>query len=375
MRLFWIHLTIVLVTVGCSTGKKALEQGNYDQAVYQAVNRLQSNGESKKAKAILKEAYQFALGLHTDNIKRYNLLADPFKWEHIVSEYNAINSLHDRIRRCPACLSMLPNPTFFSTELNQAKQIAAENRYNLGIESMKQKENRTMAIKAHQHFQQAAYYVPRFKDVEKQIQEALYYAMLRVVVEPVPDPSRIFKLKTELFENKVNEQLHRNQISPYVQFFTPDEVNRRDPEWVDHIIQMKFERFTIGNLVSNQYTEDIVRDSVLIENRNGEKVYGTVRAKLTVNERSILGTGTLDLQIIDLNLNKVISQEKLPGEYQWVGRWATYSGDERALNPDQLALTRIVDVDIPLPQRIFDDFTVPIYNQVINKLNAFYRNY
>jgi hypothetical protein len=74
MKSITLLLVSILFVLGCSTGKKALEQGNYDQAVNQAVSRLQSNGDSKKAKSTLKQAYNYALGLHMDNISRYSEL-------------------------------------------------------------------------------------------------------------------------------------------------------------------------------------------------------------------------------------------------------------------------------------------------------------
>jgi hypothetical protein len=272
-------------------------------------------------------------------------------------------------------MRIVPAPMLATSELTNALNMAAENRYALGQEAMQYKEDRYKAIEAHQHFIKANSFVPRYKDTEQLLNEAMYFATLRVVVEPVPDPSRIFKLDTRFFENKVNEQLHQNSPNPYVRFFTPDEVDKTDPEWIDHVIQLNFEGFTIGNLVSNQYTENAVRDSVLAEGRNGDKEYITVRATITVNERSILGSGFLNLQIIDLGLDKVITQEKFPSEYNWTARWATYTGDERALSQDQVNLTRILEVDVPLPQRIFDEFTVAAYHQLIDKLTVFYRNY
>lgn len=366
---------ILCFLFSCSSGKKALEQGDYDQAVSQSVNRLQSKSDHKKAKSTLKKAYPLAVSVHQTNITRLENSVDPFRWEKIVFEYNAINSLYNLIQRCPSCQRYIKDPLLITNQLNSAKEKAAQSRYEMGTRALRSKENRIKAIEAHQHFREVLNFVPGYKDTESHLDEALYYATLRVVVEPIPSPVRSFDINQEFFTNKINEYLHNSQIDPYVRFYTPEEVIQSDPGWVDHVIYMEFDRFSLGNVHSNTYVEEVSRDSVLLETSNGEEVYGTVRAKLKINTKSISGNGVLDFQIKDINLNKVISQEKFPSQYEWSIRWATFNGDERALSKEQKELVNSVEMDIPGPQRMFEEFAAPLYDQVITKINQFYRKY
>ena len=319
----------------------------------------------------MKKAYPLAVSIHQTRIMQYKSSPDPFKWEEIVREYNAINHLYSTLQRCIACQSLV-DPVLFTDELTDAKEKAAENRYQLGREALGLKENRNKAVEAHQHFQNALYFIPRYRDAREKMEEALYFATLRVVVEPVPSPSRVFEINQEFFTNKINEYLHHTEISPYVRFYTPEEVDRSQPDWIDHIIRMEFDRFSLGNISSNTYVEDVSRDSVLIKTSGGEEVYTTVKARLKVNTKSISGSGILDFRIRDINLNKIISQEKFPGTYEWRIQWATYKGDERALSEEQKELVNRVELDIPGPQRMFEEFTAPLYDQVINKITRFY---
>lgn len=375
MRVLAIALLSAAILGGCASGKKALKQGDYDKAFYQAVNRLQSNDDHKKARETLVTSYRLALRLHQDRVNLMIQSLDPFKWENVVYEYNAINGLYNQLQRCPACLPLVKNPVRVTSKLNEAKQSAADYRYQLGNEAMRFKQDRNKAKEAHQHFRMVRSFIPNYKDTREKMEEALYFAMVRVVVEPIPSPTRAFDINQEFFTNKVNEYLHNNQISPYVRFYTPGEVDRSDPDWVDHVIQMRFDRFNLGNVSSNTYVENISRDSVVIQTRGDEKIYGTVKAKLKVYTKSISGSGVLDFKIRDLNLNKVISQEKFPSQYDWTARWATFNGDERALSEEQKDLVNRIEMDIPGPQRMFEEFTAPLYDQVIRKVNAYYRNY
>ena len=376
-RYFYIALIfgVFALITGCASGKKALKKGDYEKAVAQAINRLRSNDGQKKAGATLQKAYKYAIEAQTASINRAKASDDLLKWEAVAGNYQYINSLADQILRCPGCREVVRNPVRYDAQLTEAKRNAAKVRYDLGVEAMKSYDDRLKAIEAHRHFLVVQQYVPRFSDVEDKLRESLYRATLRVVVEPIPSPSRVFNIKHEFFVNKINEYLHNNTISPYVRFYTPAEADAQKLDYVDHVIKMEFDQFNLGNLSSNKSTEEVSRDSVVIATRDDVKIYGTVKAKLTKNEKSITGTGLLDFKVLDPGLNKVISQEKFPSQYVWSIRWASFNGDERALNDEQIAMVKTVEASAPSPQWMFEEFTAPLYNQVISKLVSYYRNY
>ena len=361
--------------LGCASGKKALKKGDYDKAVTQAINRLRSNDDHKKALATLKKGYRYAVEMHISNVNRAKASNDPLKWEAVAGNYQQINYLADQILRCPGCRDVVPNPVRYDSELSSAKQKAAEVRYDLGVEALKYKKNRDKAIEAHQHFLAVRDFVPRYKDVEEKLQEAIYYATLRVVVEPIPAPTRMYSLKHEFFVNKINEYLHNANINDYVQFYTPEEAKAAKLEYVDHVIRMEFDQFNLGNVYSSKDTREVSRDSVVIATKNGEDIYGTVKAKLTIHQKAITGTGLLDFKVLDNDRNKVITQEKFPSEYTWSIRWASFNGDERALNEEEIEMVNTVETSIPNPQWMFEEFTAPIYDQVISKISSYYRGF
>ena len=360
--------------MACSTGKKALQKGNYDQAVSQAVNRLRSNDSNKKARTTLVRAYQLALNLHLDNVKRANNSLDQFRWERIAGDYQSINNMHDEIRRCPSCLNLIPTPARYDSELLSARQKAAEMRYDLGLKALVQKDDRERAKEAHVHFKRVKEMVPRYKDIDDKLSESLYYATLKVVVAQIPSPTRLVDLKHEFFVDKINEQLHRNMINEYVRFYTPIEAKNERVERVDHVIEMAFDEFNLGNIFQNNTEREITRDSVVIAEQDGKKIYGTVKATIRVSEKKITGGGVLDFRIFDERTNKVLTHEKMPSSYTWDIQWASYQGDERALNDEELLMVKRKELFPPSPQVMFEEFTAPIFDQVISKIRHFYHN-
>jgi hypothetical protein len=105
------------------------------------------------------------------------------------------------------------------------------------------------------------------------------------------------------------------------------------------------------------------------------KVYGSVKATYYYSRKTTTSKGLVNFQIIELPSNRILAVEKMPGEFVWVSEWATFNGDERALTPKQLQISKQKEQLPPQPQELFIEFTRPIYDQLTTKLREFYKNY
>jgi hypothetical protein len=115
---------------------------------------------------------------------------------------------------------------------------------------------------------------------------------------------------------------------------------------------------------------------VKIESRDTTKVqYKTYTAKLKTFTDKVYSGGTLRMQIIDRANDKLIMDELVPGSFTWVNDYAMFVGDKEALNNNQFELTKRKAVPLPPEQDLFIEFTKPIYNQVTQNLNRFFRRY
>jgi len=65
----------------------------------------------------------------------------------------------------------------------------------------------------------------------------------------------------------------------------------------------------------------------------------------------------------------------MPSEYIWSIRWASYNGDKKALSDEELDMIEQSNLSIPSPQFMFEEFTAPLYDQVVSKLSNYYRRY
>jgi hypothetical protein len=221
--------------------------------------------------------------------------------------------------------------------------------------------------------------VPGYKDVKNRIANAKYNATLKVIVEQIP-VSRKYQLSSDFFLNQIIENLLSNRPNEFVEYYSPQSADNMGIKYPDQVLRMNFDEFTIGQVYDKETEKEFSRDSVNVGSvtmPDGSKkiVYNTVKAKLKTYHRELVSNGTLDVTIIDLPKNNVVSQRKFSGQYIWFTEWGSFNGDERALNKEQLALCNKRPDLPPAHQDLFVEFTKPIFNQVTPFLKSFYRKY
>jgi sarcosine oxidase delta subunit len=374
-----LPLFALLALLACSSGKQALQKGNYEESVLKAINRLRSNPGHSKARETLKQAYALTQQYHLERIATLKASAEAFRWESILTSYNTLTSLHNEIQRCPACLQVTANSRSYLNEANQARYEAAAERYQTGKTVFARDNSRQSAKEAYLHFRCTMELVPDYQDVRQRMDEAFYYATLKIVLEQIPAHSRSMGLSHEFFQNKINEFVSSARMNDFVRFYTPQEAHAAKVKQPDHVIKLQFDDFVVGQVYLKESTEKLSRDSVIVGQVEVEgvkkNVYGTVTAELTTFKKMVSSKGLLDLQIYDPLAQRVINQQKMPGEFVWASEWANFKGDERALTKDQIARCKLKEVPPPLPQDLFLEFCKPIYGQVTSHLERFYRSY
>ena len=371
-------LIFCLFLVSCTSGKKAFEHGDYYGATLQAVNRLRSSPNSDKAMQALKDSYPMSLTYFQSKIDNALSTSAPFKYSEVEGYYEMMNHMSDEISRCPAALKLFPHLNYYTAELDQAQKLAAEEQYNSGLAN--EKINTRIAWKdAYLNYQKTDKLVVGYKDVKIRMEEAFYNATFRVIVEQIKVPVK-YQLSSDFFLNQIIEYLTHNKPNEFVAYYSPESASKEGIKNPDQILRMNFDDFVVGQVYDKESVKELSRDSVEVGTvtlKTGEKVkaFNTVKAKLTVNRRELISNGILDVTIIDLPGEKVVSQKKFPGQFVWFVEWGSFNGDERALNDNQRAICRHKSIPAPGPQVLFVEFTKPIFNQVTPFLKTFYRQY
>lgn len=374
-KIFTIFAFLALVISSCSTGKKALQKGDYFSALYKAVDRLKSSPDNKNATKVLNEGYPLTLEWTQEELDQELSTNDPFKWERAINLMEQVNRLSDQIRSTPAARKIITNPKSYSSELNLANEKAADARYNAGLTEL-DAQTRESARLAFDHFNQANHFVSNYKNTRELMETAKKMATIRVVVEAIPVNTQRYRLSSEFFFNQVFEYLN-NQFRPsgFVNFYSPNQAEKEKLQNPDFIVDMEFFDFSVGNL-SRSEKEETLEKRVKIEARDTTKVeYKTYLAKLKIFRDQVSSGGNLRVRIIDPGNDKLLMDELVPGSFIWVNEYAMFVGDKEALNTNQFELTKRKAMPLPPEQDLFIEFTKPIYNQVTQNLNRFFRRY
>jgi hypothetical protein len=372
------YLSLVVIAtllLSCATGKKALQKGNYFSAVTKAVERLKSDSDNKKASQVLKDGYPLAIQWSQEELDIALTSNSAFKWGVAVDLMKKVNRLSNLIRRTPAARKIITEPKSYLSELNMAIEKAAEERYNAGLIELEQNTLESARI-AYDHFYKAEQFIPGYKDVIQKLEIAKEIATLKVIVEAVTVNTKKYQLSSEFFYNQVFEFLNNKYPSDgFVNFYSPQQAETYKIEQPDFIVRMEFFDFSVGNLTRNE-KEEILKKRVEINVKDTTKVeYRTYSAKLKTYTDEVVSGGRLKLKIIDFQTNNLLRDNLIPGSFTWINDYAIFVGDIDALDNKQIELTKRKALPLPPGQDLFIEFTKPIYEQLTNRLNSFFRKY
>ena len=372
---FLLLLSIsALFISACSSGRSAYQKGDYYKAVIASVERLRQSPSNKRAKENLREAYPSYLRYNQDKINLYLRSAEELKFERVMDYYAEMNKVYDDIMRCPACERNVKAVSYKSQEEENRKN-AADARMALG-NRLKNNTDRQSLKTAYSHFQRALELRPDYTQARQAMDAVRESLTVHVRVEPIPMHSRMLSLSNEFFENQMQEYFRNAGISPFIKFHDAKSA----PAQYNHIVEMQFDDFVVGQTFMKETVLDRTKDSVIIGKMpikpdSSVNVYGTVRAKMHVMQKSINSGGVLNVRIKDARNGSILYERKFPGSYVWQNQWGYFNGDERALSNEDRNVLRGRDVPPPPPQQLFLEFTKPIYSQVTSFITNAYQGY
>jgi hypothetical protein len=322
--IFFIAL-IFLILNACSSGKVALKQGDYYSAVSQAVARLRQNPDHKKSKEVLSTSYKMAIDYLESDAQNQIASNANFKWKNAVQNYTMINNLYEQIRTSPGALKVIPNPVSKYNELNEVKIKASEETYEAGIQAML-KNTREDAKRAYFLFSEANNFNPGYRESIEMIEQSKFNATLKVIVEPTFQNYNDWNFEPVVFGVRSNQ---------FVKFYTPREAQDANLQQIDQFVKVVVNSYSEGRPTITKKVETF-KDSVKVGEKtvNNQKVpvYEKVTATMTLFEKAITSRGSITLYIKDARSNAELRNSDIISEERWMDRWATCSGDLRALS-------------------------------------------
>ncbi len=368
----------LLLMLSCVSAEKALDKGDHKDAVWKALSKLKKKPDDGKSRKILKAAYPLFLEDYKREIADLKQKRDPFKWEKIQEKYETMEAAYTKIRAINTARKAVDAQTY-SREIYDAKEKVLEARYNVGMDLLADGDRKS-AKKAYDHFEFILERQDIYKDTNLRLEEAREMATLFVGIAPIQVPSFRYELNVIDFERELVAELQRSNNEEFVQFIGPSNRYNIPLEEVDHVIEMRLYDFIMGNTQDREQVFTRSKDNVATQVVTvGDSTFTTpiiVEAEVHCFTREITSSGRMELEIIDSSNGRREERERFDGGHRYTAEWGYFTGDTRALdNGDTNCLNQRNPPPQPRAEELFTEVTIPIYDQTLDFLERYYRNY
>jgi hypothetical protein len=366
LRILPLAFAALFILDACSSGKAALKNGDYYEAVLESVNRLRAKPNHTKAKTVLTQSYQLAVDFLQTGIQNGISSDDPKKWRNAVAGYEKINFLNDQIRTSLGAMKIITNPVTKFKELAEAKGKAAEESYQAGIQFM-MGNSRENSKQAYFSFKEANGYEPGYREVIEMMTQAEFNATLRVAYQEI-NASRINYGSLQPIINSMQRQ-----------FLSFKPIEQRDTVPPQQYLRIVFNSYRQDNQTMNSSRNENLQKDVKVGEKKGadgkpQDVMETVKGTITYYTKTKRASSNATITITDANTNAILQNNTVEGNSQWQYTWATFKGDTRALTSDQLNMTKRKE-EYPDDQALFTQAMKNLEQNVSQRLRSFYDRY
>src|ERR1700712_4185876 len=148
MKLYTTALLMAMILfAACKSTQKLFEEGQYDKAIYSALDDLRKKPDNATAASILPQAYNEAVNKYESSITAASTgVQNAQKLDIIYKDYVALQKMYSAIAATPAAFSHV-NAKNYASYVSAAADNAAEFRYSRAMDLL-QRGDRISAQKA-----------------------------------------------------------------------------------------------------------------------------------------------------------------------------------------------------------------------------------
>ena len=367
MRQLLILTTFIssLFFISCSSSHKTVSYSE-DKALYDVLKKLNKKPSDPALRQQAVDYYNQAVKLHQDRISAYRESSELNRYDKIIAEYNTLQRLGEDVRTSSIYREV--STINYFTVIQQVNEEAAAAYYNGGLEYM-DRDDKESARKAYDLFRKSQQYVSGYKDASVLMKEAYEKSIVNIVINQPRDNGFYGNWNgTDFRTMYLDEQLARDLGGPYAsgmaaRFYTVAEVRRRNiqPDWMIDIFMDNMYQQPLAN----RYSRNVSRQIQVGSDTSGKPVMQTVRATMFITRYEYPGNNNIEYRVTDVQTNESIAWDKVPLNYNRNIETATYTGDSRALSPEDWQI--INNSNMPIDGRQFGQ---EAYNRFLNNLKS-----
>lgn len=363
MRYIGLLLILCFIFSACTSSKKLLEKGRYDEAIEKSVKALRKDPGDSNELGVLKEAYSKANTYDLDQISFLENEGRDENWVEIYNLYTALDARQDWIKSLPSQLLHQFDLKNYDQQLIASKENAAEVSYQKGIEYLERGDKQSARL-AYGEFERVNYIYRDYKEVSRLMSEAHFNGTINVLFT-VENNSEVLLPRDFDYELKKVSLKEINDLWTNYDTYADTVLN------YDYyiVLDLKEIRISPESIDRNTYTETgEIQDGmkyVLDENGNVKKdSLGndirvpnmiTVSAEVTESRHHKHGYVSGSLDYIDLNTDQLIKTEDISVEAVFEHFSATASGNEEILSDATMKKLRSRPVPFPTDEDMLMD--------------------
>ncbi|PPK93227.1 hypothetical protein LY01_02512 [Nonlabens xylanidelens] len=387
-----IYLLFTVLIISCSSLKEtetALNQGNYDQAIDIAVNKLIEGKTAKRNQEyipLLKQAYMKAVAQDQILLQRWQLDNNPAVLESIYETYVGMDQRQDKIKPLLPLTLIKENETVdFDFENYNANIIASKNDLSDYLLINSKTALRTAnTIEARSVYNDLIYLEkinPNFKDtrdlMKKALEKGTHYIMVNLKNQSQTVLPQLLEEELLNFSTYgINDQwtqYHNNEIVELDYDYDIDIIIDRivmSPEQVskkelhkERLVQdgYIYEYDANGNVKKDSLGNDIKRDKFV-----------TIKASVVQNTQFKESNVNAVVQLIDNRTSQTVDRFPVASNFIFTYIYGSVYGDRRALDANYLETLNPRSVNFPTDEQMIYDTGEDLkykIKQILNNLN------
>jgi hypothetical protein len=375
MKFLFFLLCSLLLFSGCHVSQKALNSGNYDEAIDIAVKKLRRNKQNYEQITILQNAFTKAVTRDKNDVLALKGSGQPDCWDDVFNVYRRLKYRQDLISPLlpliykNAVVAQFPFEDY-NSEITSSRDKAAEYYYQHG-QQLLQSNNKYNARKAYDEFGQVLGFFTDYKDV-RALRDKAHAQGITYILMGVKNNTN------QLMPQQLERDLLLLPLGDLNNLWTQYHSTSQQGLTYDYtiVINMKNLLITPDEVQSNNYSEtkeieegwqyvldgkgNTVKDSLgkPVKAPKFIRVSAQIKEVHQLKKAGIQGT----LDMYDNSTNTLSRSEPIMAENIFENHTATAFGDLRALTPESKA-------KLGAPPKPFPPTADMIYNAGLNLKN------
>lgn len=380
-----LFICISLFAWACKTPVKAYDKGDYNNAIELSIRKLQKNPNDGETKALLQNAYRFAVQQGEEKIRSLANSNNDTRFEQMYFEYQKLQALYTTLQQYPSLTSHV-RTTDYSSYVSTYKQKAGEVYLQKALQYLDLK-NKEGYRKAYYAFQSAYRYSNNDVSIKEQMDAAYNMALVRIVILPLQDNygnrgnysgypyANNYQLKN--FEEELMRNLRYQGGNDFVKYYSDWDARSKDIH-PDELLELRLGRLELGRPYDQTRTRTVSKEVVVRETvykpDSVVKQYQRVSAQITTTRRTMVSSGDLLVTSTD-DRGRILWNDVFRGEHRWTTEFASYRGDERALSEQDRALMNRYDRNEPNEDEVMEIILRHIQSEISQRLRSRFNRY